>query len=381
MRRLLPLILVAALLAVLPVGTASATNPVLPIPSPLTASWTAPAGIYAPAPTDNVTAACHPCTVDLSAATIIGSGTGYIVKPQNGASVTVTGGNVQNMAGVVLGLVGSGNRATVTIANMTLTNVVSGFLYKTNDGGRVDVTMTNVTGTGMGVGVNTWGSITATGNNLTGGGNPSSGNPAGFHAQDLNTTATPVPDQLVTLTSNTIRGFTTSSFQGDGVVSEETVWRLVAIGNTIGGNSDGDIDTKSYTNLLEGNTFEANAAGSTRLVGAHFGITYSVNNAYAVQSGGAGIEATAGGGPDPTHPSLPGAISNGDTFILADSTALVAKAQVQCSGSTGFAGPRAGNVELDHPTWTPAGGTPWQAISSQCQGVPPTYVTTVTYRP
>jgi hypothetical protein len=284
------------------------------------------------------------------------------------------------MAGLVLGLVGSGNRATVTITGTHTTNVISGFLYKTKDGGRVDVTMSNVQMTGAGAGVRTYGSITATGNTISGGGNPSSGTPEGFHALDLNDTATPVPDQLVTLTGNTITGFTSAGFQGDALVSEETVWRVVVIGNTMGGNSDADVDTKSYTNLLEGNTFNANAAGSTRVVGAHFGITYSVNNAYTVQDGGAGLEATAGDGPDHTHNIYPGAFSNGDTFVLGTGS-LVAKAQVQCTGSLGFAGPRAGFIELDHPTWTPAGGTPWQAVSTQCGGIPPTYFTTVLYRP
>ncbi len=376
MRRLLILALAVAF-ALVP-GTAHATNPALPIPSPLTASWTAPAGTYSPAPTDTVTSACNPCTVDLSAATITGSGTGYILKPASGANVTLIGGTVSGMAGLVLGLVGTGGRATVTITGTDTTNVVSGFLYKTNDGGRVDVTMTGVVGSGFGAGVHTYGSVTASGNTLTGGGNPSTGDPVGFKADDLNTTGTPVPDQTFTVTGNTVTDFTSTGFQGDGAGAEETVWRAVVIGNTFGNESDASVDTKAQTTLVEGNTFLPNAAGSIRELAAHFGITYSVGNTYTVQAG-AGIEATAGAGPDPANPIYPGAVSNGDTFTIG-SGSLIAKAEVACTGSTGFTGPRTGFVELDHPSWT-SGGTPWATAPQQCGGVPPTYAPVVNFRP
>jgi hypothetical protein len=361
MRRALlaALALIAVMLA--PAANAAATCTQLVLPNPVTSNYTAPAGSYCPGP--QVTVKNAP-TIDLRAASITGAGTGYLLKPFTGSAATVLTGNVANIAGIALGAVGAGGRASVTISGGTWTNVVSGVLYKTNDGGRLDATLTGVTATGMGAGIRTYGSVTLDHNRLTGGGNPSSGDPAAGHTLDLNTTGTPVADQTLTATWNVLRGFTTTTFQGDALVAEETTILASVVANTVGDVSDADVDSKAAKTVVSGNRFDG-AAGQ-RQVDAHTGLLYSTGNTYVVPSGAYGVQSTAGwGGPDPQHPARAGLTSAGDTFDLT-AGGLVARATVACTGSTGFTSPRAGVIELIDATWTPAGGTPWIAPATTC---------------
>jgi hypothetical protein len=361
MRRALLAALLAVAAALTPLTASSATCTTLNIPNPVQANYTAPAGTYCPGPQATVKGSP---VIDLRAATINGAGTGYLLKPYAGSNATILTGTITNIAGVALGAVGAGNRATVTINGGSWTNVVSGVLYKTNDGGRLDATLTGVTATGTGAGIRTYGSVTLTRDTLTGGGNPSSGDPAAGHALDLNTTGTPVADQYLTATGNILRGFTTTTFQGDALVGEETVTLMTVQGNTIGGVSDADVDSKAAKTVVVGNRFDG--AAGVRQVDAHTGRLYSVANTYIVPAGAYGVQATAGwGGPDPQHPARAGLTSDSDTFTLA-SGANVARATVACTGSTGFDTPRAGVIELINATWTPAGGTPWIAPATTC---------------
>src|SRR5690349_5567927 len=126
--------LVAALLVLAGIGcsaASSATCTALAIPNPLTVDYTAPAGTYCPGPQSTVRGTV---TADLTAATIIGSGTGYLFRPAADAVFTLKAGTVQSMAGLVIGTgLTAGQRASVTIDGGNLTGVTSGFLYKAND--------------------------------------------------------------------------------------------------------------------------------------------------------------------------------------------------------------------------------------------------------
>jgi hypothetical protein len=362
MRRRVAAVLTTALV-LMGIGcrSSAATCTTLNIPNPLLSNYTAPAGTYCPGAQSVIKGVG--IVADLTQATINGAGTGYLFKSFAGSSATIKTGTVTNMAGIDLGAVGSGLRASVVIDGGTWTNVVSGVLYKTNDGGRLDGTLKNVTATGMGAGIRTYGSVTLVDNHLTGGGNPSSGDPAAGHALDLNTTGTPVRDQIVRVTGNFITGFTTTTSQGDDVVLEETVWKGTISDNDMSNVSDALVDSKARLVNVTNNTFHG--AVGVRMVDSHVGHLYSIGNDYTVPNGAYGLQSTSGYGTDPTHPDKAGLISDGDTFDIS-SGGLVARATVACNGSTGFTDNRVGVIWLRQAEWTPSGGTPWVSPHSVC---------------
>lgn len=342
----------------------------LAIPNPLTTDYVAPQGTWAPpASPVNVIGTVN---ADLSRAVILGAGKGYLFKPGPGARLTTQLNHVENMVGIGLGQVGPNARAAMTIQGGQLIDVRAGIFYKSADGGRLDGALDSVTASGMGVGIRTFGSVELVLSRLFGGGLPPSGNPGGGIALDLNDTGTVVADQIMYARDNTISGFKSDGFQGDGLIAENTVAWAQILANQIGDVSDAGADIKAALAYVLGNLF-LGTFGS-RILAVHTGHTYSGRNLFQIPTGGAtptyGLHSTSGYGADPTHPDKPGLVSDSDTFALADSdNGKIARAAVACTGSLNFPGPSAGCILLRNATWNGPQATPWITPKSACNGV------------
>lgn len=252
---------------------------VLPIPDPLTGSWTAPSGSFS-MPSDPVNIV-GTASVDLSAATITGA-TGYLFALQSGSDLTITGGVLNGtMTGLVQADISDGTKAKVSITGTRLTNVRS-VVFARSKAGAVSVTMRRVHATGLGSGQRGVADIVdIDGSTLNGGGTPPSGEPAGVHMLDDTSGNVAVPGTLMRITNSTITGYTSDGFQGDSLLGETRVESAYIVGNVLGRNKDsGGVDSKMKSVTFSNNTVYSEG---NRAISSHYGrLTSTGNTMYQV---------------------------------------------------------------------------------------------------
>ena len=301
-----------AMMMVFPAAAAGgATTPKLPIPSPLTQNWTAPAGTYAMPKSVIVRSAV---TVDLSAATITGT-SNYLFTLQDGGRLTVIGGQLSGpIQGLVLDAVSNAGTGAATVSGTTLHDVRS-VVFAKSQGGPIDVRLTGVHASGLGDGVRAVANALEVRDSvLTGGGVPPAGYPAGVHSLDDDAGNVAVPASYLNVLSSTITGFTSAKFQGDSILGETRVATADIENNVLGHNSDsGGIDSK-----IANATFRNNVVYSDgyRGVAGHYGTLRSSGNTIYQAA------LTAGGKVGQAYQATGRLIATGDTVVLTPGALL-----------------------------------------------------------
>jgi len=322
---------VAVSAAVLVTGGSAqaAPPPPLPIPQSLTGDWTAPSGTYSmPSSPTTVGVAA---TVDLSAATITGTG-GWLFTLADGAALTVVGGSVNGtgpgagITGLVYDNIPDGASASVTVQNTTLSHV-GAIVYEPNPGGAIDISFSGVQAT----------SIDVQNSTLTGGVKPPSGSPAGIHSLDDDAFNVAVPGTSITVYNSTITGYVTRS-QGDSIVGETRVASADIEYDTLGHNSDsGGIDSKITSVTFAHNTVYSDGV---RAIASHFGtLTAYDNTIYQVGKTAHGVHGKAY--------QATGTLNASNDVVTLGQGAFLAEADVATSGSGGPSTyPRVGAITL-----------------------------------